>query len=60
MELLGCCGDRSMFLNGRERAQLADRQFPQKPVRHRNHLYKKKFARSKDNKILLIRQIALV
>jgi hypothetical protein len=49
-----------MFLNGRQRAQLADGQFPQKPARHRNHLYKKNFAHSKDNKISLIRQIALL
>jgi hypothetical protein len=60
MKLLGCRGHRPMFLNGRQRAQLPDGQFPQKPARHRNHPYKKNFVLSKDNKISLIRQIALL
>ena len=58
MELFGRCGDRPVFLNRGQRAQLADRQFPQQPARHCRHLYKKNFAWTKDNKILLIRQIA--
>jgi hypothetical protein len=60
MKLLGCRGHRPMFLHGRQCPQLSDGQFPQKPARHRIHLYKKNFARAKDNKISLIRQIALL
>jgi hypothetical protein len=58
MELLGRSGDRSVLLNRGQRAQLADCQFPQQPACHCRHLYNEKFARTKDNKILLIRQIA--
>jgi hypothetical protein len=60
MELFGRGGDRSIFLDCRQRAQLADGQFPQKPAPHRTHPYKENFTQSKDNKILLIRQIALL
>jgi hypothetical protein len=47
-------------LNGGQRAQLTDRQFPDQSARHRSHLYKKNFALLKDNKILLILQTGLL
>jgi hypothetical protein len=47
-------------VNGGQRAQLAKGQFPQKPARHRRHLYKENFALSKDKKISLIWQTGLL
>jgi fructose-1,6-bisphosphatase I len=47
-------------MNGHQRAQLANGQFPQKPVRHRFPHYKNYFSSAKDKKISLIWQIALL
>jgi hypothetical protein len=60
MKLLGRRGDGPMPVHGCQRAQLADRQLPQKPPGHRSALYKKIFGDPKDNKISLIRQIAFL
>jgi hypothetical protein len=49
-----------VLVHGRQRAQLADCQFPQKPSGHRSIHHKKIFGPVKDNKILLIPQIAFL
>ncbi len=60
MKLLGRRGDGPVLVHGRQRAQLTDSQFPQKPSGHRSIHYKKIFGLVKDNKISLIRQIAFL
>jgi hypothetical protein len=60
MKLFRRRGDRMMFLHRGQGAQLAHGQFPRKSARHRIHLYKKNFGRSKDKKISLILQTGLL
>jgi hypothetical protein len=49
MELIGRRRHRPGLLNGRQRAQLTDCQFPDKSAHHRVTTYKKNFAKAKDN-----------
>src|SRR6185295_14725765 len=59
MQVFGGGGNRPVAVNGRERAQLANGQFPRKPACHGAAQYKKNFAKAKDKKISLILQTGL-
>jgi hypothetical protein len=60
MEFFRRRGHRAIPVNGGQRAQLANGQFPQKPAGHRRHLYKKNFVQTKDKKISLILQTGVL
>src|SRR4029077_15504277 len=57
MQLIGRGRHRSVLLNGRQSAQLADGEFADKSARHDQRPYKKNFVKAKDKQISLILQI---